>query len=446
MTRHFVVVTKDFSGLGWAKRLSDEGEDVLIAWACDEDEPELKRQMQMVGRGIVDVISLDDALESEGGAYWIFDGNHNSDVADELRDVGECVFGTSALSDRMEHERAYGVQVAKDCGLDSPPSTEFATLKEGMAFLDANPDIAYVFKPDDGKFNYMTFVPTRAEAADANRDVFTYLAHMKQEPGTFILQERIDQEDALEVNAEIWFHEGAPLFAYWNCELKRKNGGDTGEMTGCAADFGGVVPLETPLIQQTIGKMIPFYEHEGYTGCADVNVLIDKQGKPWFLEVCNRCGYNATPTLLMGLLDGALGDFFADFMDGEVDGLAARFRSGVAGSLTLFLDHPREGLPLNIDPSVELRFFPFDLYAEDGQYLLTGANSPEGGMIDNPEAIGVLIDHGSSVEDVARKLLADVKAEKVAFADCTYRTDIGDSDYPNAPARRVRELQRRGLL
>jgi len=442
-----VVATKDFSGLGWAKRLRDEGEDVVLAWGCDEDNPELKRQMQMIAKGVVEVLPLDEAVADIHDAYWVFDGNHHPEVADRLRERGERVFGTSALSDRMEHERAFGVSVAEECGLHAPPSHEFATLDEGIAFLEAHPDTAFVFKPDDGKFNYMTFVPMRKAAADANRDVATYLAHMQQEPGPFILQERIDQDEALEVNCEVWFYEGEPLRAYWNTELKRKNTGDGGEMTGCAGDFGAICLLDAPLVQQTIGRMFAFYKGEAYTGPADVNVIFDRAGTPWFLEVCNRCGYNATPTLLFGLTDEPLGDVLAAFMDGDTERFVRAFRRDrVAGSLTLFLDHPREGLPLHIDPAIEGRYFPFDLYAEDGQYLLTGFNSPDGAMVDNPEAIGILVAHGPSIESVAASLLDDVRAERVAFADAYWRTDLGDTDYDNAPARRLAALRKRGLL
>src|SRR5207302_4060383 len=37
--RQFVVVTKDFSGLGWAKKLQEEGETVTLAHKCNEEEP-----------------------------------------------------------------------------------------------------------------------------------------------------------------------------------------------------------------------------------------------------------------------------------------------------------------------------------------------------------------------------------------------------------------------
>src|ERR1035437_826676 len=48
--RQFVVVTKDGSGLGWAKKLQEEGEDVVLVLECDEPDPEDKEVASLIGR------------------------------------------------------------------------------------------------------------------------------------------------------------------------------------------------------------------------------------------------------------------------------------------------------------------------------------------------------------------------------------------------------------
>ena len=53
----FVVVTRDYAGLGFAIRLKDEGHSVLLATnPSDEDtsDPDRKKSYELVGEGMVD--------------------------------------------------------------------------------------------------------------------------------------------------------------------------------------------------------------------------------------------------------------------------------------------------------------------------------------------------------------------------------------------------------
>lgn len=439
--RCFVVVSKDMSGLGWAKVLQDEGETVYLARDDNaEKDPKLKSALKLVGQGLVDVYQLDEAFRKYKGddTYWVFAENCFPEFAAKLTAAGQKIFPPSMkLGERMEHDRSYAVEVAEDAGLAVPVTHEFADVAKGVAFLEANPDTAYVFKPDSSEFNYMTFVPVREDPADANREVCEYLAHIKKNPGSFVLQERLPKDDVLEVNVELWFHEGVPLLALLGLELKRKNTGDLGEMAGCAGDIVKMIPMDCPLVQQTIGLMTPFYEKEKYSGFADVNVLITPDGTPHFLEVCNRFGYNAHVTLFLGLAKEGFGAIIADYVDGHVEGMEQRFDlDAVAGSLCVFLDHPREGLPLHIDPKVEEHFYVFDGMVEDDQILLTAYSSE----------IGILVTKATTIEGVAKELEHLLAHEAVSAPDLYWRLDLGAKDYPNAPAKRLAELESRGLL
>jgi hypothetical protein len=440
--RRFVVVTKDFSGLGWAKKLQEEGEDVVVAVDYStEDDAKLRKQMKQVGQGWVEVVELSTAVNTmqSDNTYWVFAQNWGVDEAKKLIAAGQHVFPPSIeLGEKMEHDREYACGVAADCGLESPPTEEFGSLDEGLSFLDANTDKAYVFKPDDGSFNYMTFVPVRIKAEDANRELYLYLQHMKEDPGTFILQERIDQEDALEVNCELMFFQGVPFLASVGLELKRKNTYDLGEMCGCAGDFMQIIPLDSPLVKATIGKMIPFYEEQEYTGLADVNVIFTKDGVPHFLEVCNRFGYNSHPNLLMNLLKGGFGQFIVDFVNGDVANMSEHFHSDIGGSLTIFLDHPRPGLPVHLDPKHDAQFYPFDGYKEDDSDLLLTGYSDE---------IGIYVARGLSLEAVADTIYDEItQKEAVNVPDGYYRTDLAKTDYDNAPVLRYKELKKRKLI
>ena len=440
--RRFVVVTKDFSGLGWADRLDQEGNEVHVAVRYEEEEkPEHRKAMKEVGKGWLDVLDLDKAIDTFGDdkdVYWIFAENNFPDEAEALIKDGCKVFPPSmALGEQMEHDRDLGVDIAKQSGLTPPKTFDFTDREEALQFLDSHPDHAYVMKINDNKFNFQTFVPNAREDEDANRQLSTFLEHMKEEPGDFILQERIPIEKGLEVNAELWLYKGEPIAATVGLELKRKNTYDVGEMTGCAGDFMFFVDIDTPLIQQTVAKMLPFYKQHSYTGFADVNVILTKDNEPHFLEVCNRMGYNAHVSMLIGLGLDPVGDILADYTDGKVEDMDQRFSRDICCSLTLFMDHPRLGLPITVKPEYADRYYPFDGFKEDGDLLMTGYS----------DELGIFVGRAKTLEAAWDKVSTEIAQDEAVIApDIYYRWDLAETNYYNAPVLRYRELKKRGLL
>lgn len=432
--RLFVVVTKDMSGLGWAKKLQEEGERVVLATKNMEKTPELKKAFELVGKGWVPRTTLEEAMKTLQlpHVYWIFDSNHFGKEADQLRAKGQKVFGTSELSAKMEYDRAYGVEVATKYGLSSPETEEFSTVEEGLKFLEANPAKAYVFKPDASEFGYLTFVPFRERASDANRELYFYLKHVTFD-GTYILQER---KQGVEVNVELWLHEGKPFQALVTLESKRKGERDTGEMAGCAADIDFIIPLDSPLIDATIGKLLPFYAEKKVTGFVDVNVIIG-DNEVWFLEVCNRFGYSSHPNTFINLALDGFGNIMADWMDGKVAKMGEKFRKGYGASISLFIDHERPGLPLYLDKHHDHHFYPYDGY-KDGEDLLLAGYSNE---------VGIFMDFDYTIQGAAEACLHKLYYnEAVSFPDMDFRKDLGGKDYHNAPNRRHEALRRMGYI
>jgi phosphoribosylamine--glycine ligase len=431
--RLFVIVTEDFSGLGWAKKLQEEGEKVIVAYQMRADE-EAPKPFAKVGEGWVKRMPLDKALKDlpSPQTYWIFSENHLTEQAEKLRAAGQNVFGTSTLSEKMEHDREYAITVAKDSGLDIPETKAFSTIEEGLKFLDAHPDLAYVFKPDDSKFNRLTFVPFRERSKEANRETYLYLKHADF-TGTYILQER---KYGVEVNVEVWFYEGEPFFAFGDLENKRKWAHNLGEMTGCGGDVVFQVPLDGKLVKQTIGKLFPFYKKEKYTGFADVNVIIG-DNRVDFLEVCNRFGYNSHPNLFLTLALDGFGDIIADFIDGKTKGMGERFRKGFGASISLNIEHEREGLPLYINDDHLKRFFPFDGYKDGEDLMLTGYSAD----------VGIFTDYDYTLVGAAEAALNKLfYNEAVSYPDMAFRLDLGKSDYAGAPLARYEALRQMGLL
>jgi hypothetical protein len=432
--RQWVVVTQDCSGLGWTKRLLEDGESVVFAKQIAEDDKD-PDEFALVGEGLVDCEPLETAIATRKGpqTYWVFDRNCFADQADALRAAGQKVFGTSALSARMELDRAYGCEVASACGLPSPPTREFDSNTAGCDWLERNPTIAYVCKPNASDNNYSTFVPFRENAEDANHELLCYLRNAPEAKSGFILQER---KPGVEANVEVWLQNGVPFFAMVCLENKRRWDHDLGEMSGCAGDIVFPIPLDTPIIAATIGKMLPFYEQQGYTGFADVNVILG-DNQVWFLEVCNRFGYSSHPNLFLNCALDSFGNIMADFMDGQVETIASRFRSGFGASVTLFIDHKRTGLPLTAAPRSARSFYPFDGFRPASDVLLTGYS----------HEVGIFCDHDYTIEEAAESCLSQLlHREAVTYPDIAFRTDLHKADYVGAPVKRYSALRSMRLL
>lgn len=432
--RLFIIVSEDLSGLGWVKKLQEEGEQVLFATQMGKDEKD-KKQFEQVGKGWLPRAELSDAIKKFGkdeNVYWIFDSNHLSEESEKLRKAGAKVFGASKLMASLEHDRALAVKMAKDSGLSTPETQEFGTVEEGLKFLDENLDKAYVFKPDASEFNHLTFVPFREKAVDANRELYYYLRNVPFE-GTYILQEK---KYGVEVNVELWLSDSKPILATVTLENKHGHQHDLGDMVGCAGDVVFLVPLDGKLVQETVGKTLPFYKDKHYTGFIDVNVIIGDR-EIWFLEVCDRFGYSAHPNLFLNLALDGFGDTMADWIDGHVSNFEKRFRQGYGTSITTFADHKREGLPFHIDPEQSKHFYPFDGYKEGEDLLLTGYSGE----------VGIFCAFDYTISDSAKIALDKLfYREAVSFPGIWFRTDLGEFNYQNNPQKRHEALRRLGLI
>lgn len=417
--------------------MQEEGEEVILAYRGAPGGTEQEALAQL-GDGWLPSLPLDEALTSWVGsdAYWIPDQNCFIEECEQLRQMGERVLNISALTERMEHDRKYAVEIANSCGLMAPPTSEFTTTREALAFLDEHPDTAFVFKPNHSDQANLTFVPFRDEPECANRELHKYLRHLMDglEHG-FILQER---KIGVEANVEVWFYNGTPFFSFVTLENKRRGDGDMGPMCGCASDVVFTVPLESKIVERTVGRMFSFYEGQRYTGFADANVIIG-DGEVWFLEVCNRFGYNAHPTLFLGLAMDKFGLMMADWCDGnpEIKRMYERFRPGFAVSITCFHSKPRFGLPFYVKPRWEHQCYPFDGCKVEDDLLITGYS----------KEICIFVDHDYTIEQAAENCLSKLLfQEGVSFPDMEFRTDLGRTDYHGSVIRRYSALSSMGLL
>lgn len=424
--RHFIIVTEDFTGLGWAKKLQEEGNDVILAYKLKEDDDK-KSEAKKVGQGIVPVLELDDVMNNKKkykDSYWIFDMNVHVKVANELREGGYKVFGGQEISEKMENDRQFASDLMAKYGIQSPPTKEFSSIEQGLDFLEQNEDKAYVFKPDEQNDKCYTFVPDNEDDKKANKELIVYMGSLG-DAGKYILQERIT---GVETNFECWYCKGVPFFAFCNLECKKKLNNDFGGLVGCSQSIDFAVPLESKAIKTTIAKLNDFYKDMEYTGFVDANVIVF-DNENYYLETCNRFGYNAHPSLLFSVAKNPIGEILSNFIDGKIENWYDNFRFGFSASITLYTDDPKPDIPLFIEKDADKHFYLYDGYKKGDQFFLTGY-CPE---------VGVISAHDYTIRNAAQMALE--KAKLVHFPLKGMRSDIDRLDYPSSPEERYAALE-----
>ncbi|MDE1944837.1 MAG: hypothetical protein KGI03_00995 [Patescibacteria group bacterium] len=432
--RTFIIVTQDFSGFGFAKKLMEEGNEVIFAYRFKEPEsPEEKvwaKGQPLIGKGYLNRVPLEEVMAKRKqykDAYWHFDQNHYPEEGELLRKEGfPNVWGGSQLMYDMENERDFGVNLVKKAGLSTPETIEFRSPEEGMAFLDQNEERAFVFKPNAPGDGWETFVPDSDKDPIANSELHAYLDSLNRaNTGGYILQERLK---GVEVNFEMWLRDGVPFFAFGDLECKKQDNDDYGPMCGGAQDITFTVPIDAKGIQATVGKLAKLPEFKHYTGFLDMNVIVADNDN-YFLEFCARYGYPAHVSLLYGLAKSPIGDIMANMTDGDLSNFYEHFKYGFAGCITLYNTEPRKGLPVYIDEDVEKHMFLFDLYKRGDQVLTAGMG----------EEVLMATGHGFSIVDAAEDVLDH--ARKVHYPSRKMRTDLARDDYPSNPRDRYLALE-----
>jgi len=426
--RKFIVVTKDFAGLGFAiQEINKNGSKVIVAHKlCEKfDEKELEAA-NMMGKGLVKTVELDklfDDRESYREYYWIWDGNHNADYGEILISEGFKVWGGTKFTDDLEHDRGIGVEFAESCGLVSPPTMEFTSAEEGISFMEQNEDKAYVMKPNDLEDNSLTYVPMAEDPHEANEEVRNILEAYSNHEATssYILQEMVQ---GVEVNIEAFFVNGEAYFAHANFEDKFSHQKDSGEATGCAFDLDFEIPRYSRLYLETVGKMEPALKEMGYTGLADANIIVSDDNF-WFLEFCFRLGYNAAVNFFYNLANKTCLQTLADMVDGIKD---IKSKSGFGASMTVFTEKYKTGLPISYPEKYEDRIFLFDGYKENDIFKMAGIG----------HEILIINEHNYTIKTALKDVVDS--ASRIVFKNCYFRRDADENNYKLSPENRYAAL------
>lgn len=223
--------------------------------------------------------------------FILFDLNGDGPIADSLRKEGWKVVNGSALADRMEFDRAWGVKLCEQYGIRTPKTMEFKNVDEAASYVKKT-NKPYAVKMDSNAGGESaSFVSKDAE------EMLDYLAQQKESGKinghTFILQEVVK---GAEISTEVWFCNGEPLWpANSTFETKKFLAGELGQRTGCEVSL--VCHYEgtgSKIVASTIRKLFPLLKYARWTGCLDVNCIVSEvDHEPYFLEFTPRLGYSA---------------------------------------------------------------------------------------------------------------------------------------------------------
>ena len=364
--------------------------------------------------------SLDWHADVDWAEVVVFDDvlGHGT-MADELRQAGKAVVGGSAVTDRLEDDRAFGQEELRNAGVSIIPQANFTSFDDAMAYVAANPQ-RYVIKPSGEAQNLkrLLFVGEEEDGRDVIQVLEDYRRAWSGRIREFQLQRRIM---GVEVATGAFFNgrQFVPPVCV-NFEHKKLFPGDIGPSTG---EMGTAMFWSEPnrIFNATLKKMEPLLAQERYTGYIDVNCIVNSNGI-YPLEFTARFGYPTISIQQEGLLT-PLGELLEGLARGTIERLRARsgFQVGVRivvppfpfndqetfdnsskDAVILFKTSSREGIHIE------------DVRTVNDEWLVTGTSG----------VVLIVCGIGASMKQAQRQAYNRVR--NVMIPNMYYREDIGD--------------------
>jgi len=425
------LVTEDFCGLGFVtdSRVSDY-KIIIAVNPKEEKNNDNKKAFENIGKGIVDVFPLSDIMKKRDKMkdwYFIWDRNHSLEENKILKKEGFKVGLGGELPFKMEEDREFGIKLAESLGLPSPMWKNFTNKEEGIKYLEENCEKAFVFKPNGQDAHLTTVIQTR-EPDKANKQLQEFVRSL--EINDFILQERVD---GIEVNLEYFCINGEVKLCQLNLEAKRIHEEDRGSMIGCAFDICRVIPLDSKLVQMTVGKLLPLIKKTKHAGFADLNCIIGEDCI-WFLEWCWRTGYNAHPNFFSNIEKKAYLTCICDMVDGKY---IPETKRGFGASITVLTEHPHKGIPVNYAERYNNKIHIFD-------GIKKGDKLTQSGWKGAANEVAICMGYGYTIKEAFNDAKETVEA--IDFVNKDYRGDFCKENYYSSPLKRYESLISLGLL
>ena len=365
-------------------------------------------------------------------------------IADKLKKDHRVICGAE-WADSIELDRWKGSKLARKIGLIVPESYNFTSLKQGIKFLESQPEEKFfVFKLHDNVDLSLTYV--QKFPGELVKKLSGELPkRLNGDACEFMLQEVV--KNGCEISTEAWFD--GDDFVCWSHTLEDKRfmsgfgkavnpkGKHLGINTGSASN---TVWLKEDTVNgylcKEIRKLKPYLQAEGYIGCIDLNTIVTEDGKAHFLEFTARCGYSALYLLFTFIPPGGIGNF-----------LLNEFRfipqhEYVASQVVSIPPYPYlepnllrkqakdVAIDNKLDEPVMKDFWLQDVYqTEDREIHCCGADGQ----------IGVMVAGGSTMEEAIKQVYQNIEKLRIG-ADVQYRVDHLESH-----TKRMSKLDKWGI-
>lgn len=402
----FFMISKCGEGAGLLKRIQDEGNDCRI-WIKEPD-------YHSVYDGILKKTKAYPSVDKD--EIVIFDSSGVGEYADSL----EKSFGASKFMDKLESDRAFGLEMMIQSGIKIPETYEFKKLEEARQFVKTRKE-RFVFKPSGDD------LPTKLSYVSSDmEDLLRYLDYIekafKGEISSFVLQEFI--EGAI-VSSELWFDGeiaiGSPNHTI---EVKKFMNGELGPSTGCSGNI--VWPADwNHVIEEGVGRAADFCAKEGYLGPLDLNTIVNEKGI-FGLEWTPRFGLDAMPTFLH-LLQIDIGKFIADLVHRQLNEVPMQnqIAAGVRVTIPPYPIEPKSAKEIQkTAPNLGIPIRGLEL---DDDRVYFYEIMQEGGELFHSEGTGVIAvvsDSGDNVESAFEGPMGLLEEAKIP--DKQYRTDLAE--------------------
>lgn len=399
----FFFLSEELDSMATQCRLIAEGHEVKT-WVKLPDHRE-------IGKGILTVVPNWQSYINWAD-YWICDSNCFGKEAEMLRKMKKKVFGGNRITDRTEDDRAYGLSILEEHGINCGNWAGPFSAEEAIKFIQENQQ-RWVIKPNGSLDKDLTYVSSNAD------DAIEFLTEHKSEyKGEVIVQEFVENAKELAIGAT--FSKGKILFPVReNVEHKNLNEGNRGPATG---EMGTIVHYTnySPLLD-ALESLAPWFEEQEYTGDFDLNFMVQEDGTPICLETTARPGYPIS-IFQCDNIDMEYGDYLINLIEGTLSEIPVKgiWSCGVvitAPGMPFKEAYHEHGLDRHVDKIeciYEPGFYIYCMSCDHKGYKTAG----------NYGAIFVEVANSNSLCEAIEECYASLKRRELPKW-LSWRTDIG---------------------
>ena len=348
------------------------------------------------------------------------------DELDRWRAFGYNIFSPTKASAKLEIDRALGMEVMKQHGMNIPTYHEFKSLPDALAFA-RKADQAYVFKTlGSEEDKSLTFVPK--DPAQLVGWIEKKIKAGMRLKGPCMLQEKIDM--VAEVGIAGYMGSQGFLQDKWEISFEHKKlmSGNYGPATG----ESGTVTKRVK--QSKLADILKSFENHlralGHIGDIAINGGVDSKGGYWPFEFTARAGWPAF-YIQTSTFETDIVKWMLDACKGE-DTLKVSYDTAI-GVVMAQKPYPYEdGLPDVIEGNP---IYGVDEVAEHvhfAQVMLGRGPVWDGKKIKDDRLplttgsyVAVVTGHGKTVMAANKAVYSNVK--KLSLADALIRDDIGEA-------------------